>query len=44
MKKILLVISITVVLLATLTACGKITVTWLDGDGSLLYSEQIKKR
>lgn len=42
MKKFLLITSITVVLLATFTACGKITVTWLDGDGSLLYSEQIK--
>ena len=33
----------TITLVAALVACGKITVTWTDGDGSILYSEKIEK-
>lgn len=42
MKKIILLATLILLLVFVLTACGN-TVTWLDGDGSLLYEEKVQK-
>lgn len=43
MRKISYIFCILISLLLLHTACGKLSVTWLDGDGGLLYSEKIEK-
>ena len=43
MKKTLCIILLILAVVITLAACGRVTVTWRDGDGSILYSEQIEK-
>lgn len=43
MKKSFYLPIVVLLLIAALTACGKLPVTWVDGDGSVLYSEKIEK-
>ena len=43
MKKFVCVAVLCLLVSLVLASCGKITVTWLDGDGSLLYKEQVEK-
>ena len=43
MRKISYIFCILISLLLLITACGMLSVTWLDGDGGLLYSEKIEK-
>lgn len=43
MKKFFCLLTLVAALLFLLTACGKLAVTWLDGDGSILYSEKVEK-
>ena len=43
MKKFFCLLTLVAALTFLLTACGKLAVTWLDGDGSILYSEKVEK-
>lgn len=43
MKKTILLLSCLFVFLLLFTACGGTTVTWVDADGTVLYTEELEK-